>query len=122
MAKITKSTPLTTREVREFFAAHPNLIPEGSEACVRVGNKGRVSPAAVKVAEKATGRKFAEGSSVKALREVTYTVQNARGAKIKKSALLPLAEIQRLAGVPQGTKGRPTKDMFTKAGEALAKA
>lgn len=122
MSKITKATPLTTSEVRAFFAENPTLIPEGSEKCVRVGNKGRVSPAAVKVAEKATGRKFGEGSTVKNLVSVEYVKPNARGAKVRKTALLPLAEVRALAGVPANAKGRPTKAMFAKAGEALAKS
>ncbi len=122
MSKSLKSVPLTTSEVRAYFAENPTKIPAGAEKCVRVGNKGRVSPAAVAVVEKATGRKFGEGASVKNLVTVEYVKPNARGAKIRKSVLLPISEVRTLAGVPTNQKGRPTKDMFQKAGEALAKA
>lgn len=122
MSKSLKSVPLTTSEVRAFYAENPTLIPEGAEKCVRVGNKGRVSPAAVKVVEKATGRKFGEGASVKNLVTVEYIKPNAKGAKIRKSVLLPITEVRALAGVPSAQKGRPSKAMFAKAGEALAKA
>lgn len=99
----SKVIPATSKQVREFFAAHPKQIPAGAEKSVQVSCKGRIKPTAIEVFNKVSGMRYDEGSEP--TMPLTYKAKNHRMVTVH----LPKSEVRALAGKAPGTRGPLSK-------------
>lgn len=112
----SKVVPATSKQVREWFAAHPNKVPKGAEVSVQVSCKGRLAQSAIEAFNKAAkshGMQYVEGNRKTV--PVTFKARNHRMV----TRHLPVAEIRALAGKPE-SRGPLGKAALVAAGEALA--
>lgn len=120
MATKTMQAPATAKDVRQFFAAFPELVPTEAAHTVDVSAKGRIHPAAREVFNECSGREYTEGTKSHAV--LPYTKVSKSGARLKREAMIPKADIIRLSGRPVSKRGPLSKAELSAAADNYAKS
>jgi len=103
MSTKTLAKPVTAADVRFWFFQHPKMVPAGTEHTVAMSAKGRIAPAAREVFNKRSGKTYTEGTPE--CEPLSYVKVSASGARLRRVAMLPKAQIRELAGEFAGQRG-----------------
>lgn len=115
-----KTVPATAKVVRSFFRDNPTLVPEGAEASLAEGARGRIKPTAVKVFNAKSGMRYAEGNTTLVTLSVPQT--DKRGRAYTRKVEVPDFGARLLAGDLAGKRGRLSAAALAGAGEAYAES
>lgn len=116
MATATLVKPATAADVRFWFFKNPKRIPAGTEHTVAVSAKGRIAPAAREAFNKYSGMTYTEGTPECA--PLDYIKVSASGARLRRTVMLPKAQIRELAGDLAGLRGVLSEEAREAASEA----
>lgn len=121
MTDITR--PTTAADVREWFAAHPKMVPAAGAHTVAKSAKGRIHPAAREVFNSESGMTYDEGTGIH--EPLDFIKISKSGARLKRVTMLPRTQIRELAGDVAGKRGRlspAAREAASKAYTALVNA
>ena len=120
MGKSKNVEPGRTSDVREFFANHPDLVPEGDKTVgAAAAGRGRVSAQAKAIFTEQTGRPFVEGDAAAKVVNLTYVHTQPSGRKVKRTAQVTPSQLRALVpNAPQ--RGVLSRAHIEAAGEAYA--